>query len=112
MPLEYQWSSTPDRQLFADDISSGDFLKIYAKSGRISYLVSWEDAIAGLHIVSGPSDSTSTDNAIVRWDGTDGLTIQNSTVVLTDDGRIGFGYTPTAYYLQMYVLQTWSSENH
>ncbi len=36
--------------------------------------------------VVGPG--TSTDNAVVRWDGTTGETIQNSTVIITDAGAV------------------------
>ncbi len=43
------------------------------------------DATAG---VVGPGSST--DNAIARWDGTTGLTIQNSTVFVTDTGIVQF----------------------
>lgn len=38
--------------------------------------------------VSGPGAGTSTDNAIARWDGTDGRLIQNSTVIVSDAGSI------------------------
>jgi len=38
--------------------------------------------------VAGPGDSTSTDNAIVRWDGAGGRTIQNSTVLISDSGVV------------------------
>lgn len=34
--------------------------------------------------VAGPSSGTSTDNALARWDGTTGLLLQNSPVVLSD----------------------------
>ena len=34
--------------------------------------------------VTGPNSST--DNAVVRWDGTTGKFIQNSTAILNDDG--------------------------
>jgi len=51
--------------------------------------------------LSGPTSST--DNAIVRWDGTTGKIIQNSTVMLDDDGNISqvnnittSGFTMTA----------------
>lgn len=38
--------------------------------------------------VAGPSSGGSTDNAIPRWDGTGGRTLQNSTAILADDGGI------------------------
>lgn len=39
--------------------------------------------------VSGPD--TTTDNAIVRWDGTDGYTVQNSGITIDDSGNIDTG---------------------
>lgn len=36
----------------------------------------------------GPSNSSSTDNAIVRWDGTTGRLIQNSNVTIDDSGNV------------------------
>ena len=36
----------------------------------------------------GPGAGTSTDNAIVRWDGTDGTTIQNSGTILDDNDEL------------------------
>lgn len=38
--------------------------------------------------VDGPSAGTSTDNAVVRWDGTTGNVIQNSGVILDDSNNI------------------------
>ena len=46
----------------------------------------WVDAGIGGGSFSGPSSST--DNAIVRFDGTDGATGQNSIPTIDDDGRI------------------------
>jgi hypothetical protein len=36
--------------------------------------------------VGGPSPAAATDNAVARWDGTDGRTVQNSTVLIGDTG--------------------------
>ena len=41
---------------------------------------------AGIPAITGPS--TTTDNAIVRWDGTTGETTQNSVVIATDAGAV------------------------
>lgn len=49
--------------------------------------------------VDGPSSST--DNAVVRWDGATGRLIQNSTVIMTDTGDISIPSTSTAG-LQLY----------
>lgn len=40
------------------------------------------------NVVNGPITTTSTDNAIVRWEGTDGKEIQNSVVIVSDTGNI------------------------
>lgn len=40
------------------------------------------------YAVSGPSSETSTDNAVARWDGTDGKTLQNSVVLIGDTGAV------------------------
>jgi hypothetical protein len=39
--------------------------------------------------ISGPGSST--DNAVVRWDGTSGSLIQDSSVVIADSGNVGIG---------------------
>ena len=44
--------------------------------------------------VSGPASST--DNAIVRYDGTTGKLVQNSAVTIDDSGNVGIGTTPQA----------------
>lgn len=38
--------------------------------------------------VGGPADVTSTDNAVARWDGTGGVTLQNSVVTISDAGVV------------------------
>lgn len=50
---------------------------------------------------AGPSSGGSTDNAIVRWDGTGGRTLQNSVVIVTDNGDLTLPSTATAG-LQLY----------
>jgi hypothetical protein len=39
------------------------------------------------YAVSGPSSETSTDNAVPRWDGVDGKTLQDSTLIVDDLGN-------------------------
>lgn len=54
----------------------------------------WSDVGTELEKKSaGPSPAASTDNAIVRWDGTGGRTQQNSLLILDDSGNLVF---PTA----------------
>jgi len=48
----------------------------------------WFTPGTGSGDVAGPGDSISTDNAIVRWNGSGGRTIQNSTVLIGDAGEI------------------------
>jgi hypothetical protein len=43
--------------------------------------------IADLYIVENP-DESSTDNALVRWSGTDGDTIQDSGIIVDDDDNV------------------------
>jgi hypothetical protein len=49
--------------------------------------VSASDA-AGGGDVNGPDPAASTDDALVRWDGTTGRVIQNSNAILEDDGAL------------------------
>lgn len=51
----------------------------------------WEATAAGGGDVSGPASST--DNAIVRFDGTGGKTIQNSGVIINDSNEVGINET-------------------
>jgi hypothetical protein len=77
--------------LFESSTSPGTVLtgKIDQITGRI--LV---DSAGGSGDVSGPGSST--DNAVVRWDGTAGTSIQNSTVGLSDGGILAPITTDTA----------------
>lgn len=45
--------------------------------------------------VQGPASAT--DNAVARFNGAGGKTIQNSGVILDDDDRLGIGVVPSAY---------------
>lgn len=68
------------------------------KAGKIPYhpdgdADDWqtvEGALDGLRgsRVSGPTPASSTDNALARWDGTDGRTLQNSAATLDNDGNL------------------------
>ena len=50
--------------------------------------------------------ASSTDNAVVRWNGTDGRTLQNSSVAIDDNGKLsgdgldGWVYDTDAWYVQ------------
>ena len=44
--------------------------------------------LQGTPSVAGPSGGTSTDNALVRWDGTNARTVQNSNATLSDLGAL------------------------
>lgn len=56
-------------------------------------------ATGGVSVVSGPASST--DNAIVRWNGTGGNLIQNSVNILSDNGDLSLPSTATLG-LQLY----------
>jgi hypothetical protein len=47
----------------------------------------------------GPASST--DNAVVRWDGTSGSLVQNSSVVIDDSGNVGIGTTSPGSILEL-----------
>ncbi|MBI1272909.1 MAG: hypothetical protein GC131_02345 [Alphaproteobacteria bacterium] len=47
----------------------------------------------------GPGSST--DNAIARWDGTTGTTVQDSAVIIDDSGNVGIGTTTASYALDI-----------
>lgn len=49
--------------------------------------------------ISGPGSST--DNAIPRWDGTGGATLQNSSVIISDAGDLGISTTSPAAKLHV-----------
>lgn len=72
--------------------ANGESLKYDSGTGK------WINSAAGAGDVTGAASST--DNAVVRFDGTTGKVIQNSTVVLDDNGNfsnvnaIGFDTTP------------------
>ncbi len=68
--------------LLGTDASTGNTtVKIYANPTTHRLLV--ESATGG---VTGPVSST--DNAIVRWDGVTGLLLQNSLVIIDDSGHL------------------------
>jgi hypothetical protein len=66
--------------------TDGKFLKI-ASDGDATpeYTLSYESTTTANAITSGGS---STDNAIVRWDGIDGLSVQDSSVLIDDSDNI------------------------
>lgn len=72
--------------------SNGQTLQYNSTSGK------WEPGTAGAGDVTGAASST--DNAIVRFDGTTGKIIQNSTVTIDDNGNfasvnaLGFSTSP------------------
>lgn len=55
-------------------------VKIYANPSTHRLLVDLGSGVTGL--------GSSTDNAVARWDGTTGQTIQNSVVIIGDTGNI------------------------
>lgn len=65
---------------------SSVFKKVDQTKWRIVSSSSFSTTPSSSGTVSGPLSST--DNAVVRWDGTDGTTIQNSTTLILDAGHI------------------------
>jgi len=81
------------------DGTSGDVLKV--DTTVISSLVQMRsdisDSIAGVGDVFGPASST--DNAIARFDGTGGKTIQNSGIIINDNNQISHTQNKASGYL-------------
>lgn len=74
----------PDSELHEPKgVSSASSSQVYVSDGAGSG--SWQEVVSGGD-VSGPSSST--DNAISRFDGTSGKTIQDSSVTIDDSGNI------------------------
>lgn len=65
---------------------NGSFVLIYVGALSRWYVISSEAAGSGTGDVIGPASAT--DNAVVRFDGTGGKTIQNSGVTITDTNDI------------------------
>lgn len=79
--------------LGSDDALAENDLAFLADTTGLSYCVSVDggsastwDAIAATGNVTGPGSST--DNAVARFDGTGGATLQNSLVIISDTGAI------------------------
>jgi len=70
--------------------ASGDFFVYYDVTDGIHYKIDYDDMPGG---VSGPGAST--DNAVARWNGAGGNTIQNSSSILTDADFLGLNCTPS-----------------
>lgn len=58
-----------------------------ASGGTPTLIASGFFSLGGSGSVTGPGAGTSTDNALVRWDGTTGTAIQNSSTTLSDTGQ-------------------------
>lgn len=71
-------------------LTAGSGISITNGNGSITIA-----ATAGSGDVTGPASST--DNAIARFDGTGGKTLQNSAVTITDNGTINFVAANTSY---------------
>lgn len=59
---------------------------LYVKTDGRIYFISDSGAVYDLTEGAGPASST--DNAVVRWDGTGGNTLQNSAVLIDDTGNL------------------------
>src|SRR5690606_32528840 len=81
-PDVYQWGGTAEWRLGTQAGSSGQCLC----SNGSSASPTWQ-TVSGSGGISGPGSST--DNAITRWDGTGGIAVQNSTLLVDDSGYIG-----------------------
>lgn len=87
------------------------FEAIEMLSKRIAFL---ERELSKLQTIETPSGinlpASSTDNAIVRWDGTGGRTLQNSPVTIDDNGKLsGDGLDGWVYDTDTWVYYTTTS---
>lgn len=74
--------------IISEDVDSIDFVGPLVSGANVSNNVT-ESIGVGINYVTGPSSSS--DNAIARFDGTNGANIQNSSVFITDAGLVGIG---------------------
>lgn len=80
-PDAYQWVGTAEWRLGS---AAGSAAQCLCSNGA-GASPTWQ-TVSGSGGISGPGSST--DNAIVRWDGTGGTTVQNSVVTVSDTGVI------------------------
>ena len=90
------WSTTPDvsRPYIAFLVSATELTPVendFASSTWVRFIYPGD--------MSGPESSTN--NAIIRFDGTDGKTAQNSTVTITDVGKIVFPNISTTGFMNV-----------
>jgi hypothetical protein len=103
------WSTTPNvsRPYIAFLVSATELTPVendFASSTWVRFIYPGD--------MSGPDSSTN--NAIIRFDGTDGKTAQNSVVTITDVGKIGFPDISTTGFMNVAarsVAPTTSSTN-
>ncbi|GEM_PF-6255761 len=80
-----EWVSMP---LCETKFRNGDLIPIVTDNATWGALVSAGMCYYNNDHGNGYQSGLSTDNAIARWDGTDGKTIQNSKVTISDDGEV------------------------
>lgn len=82
------WSATPTKVApSAGQIAAGSAPGSKMPGQWFNYLMN-RIYTAVIERVSGPSVATSTDNAIMRWDGTGARTSQNSSATVDDSGNV------------------------
>lgn len=90
-----QYGTQAERIAFTPDPAVGSqVLYLWYETDNPPDVYAWDGAAwdqinaAGGGDVSGPG--TSTDEALVRWNGAGGISVQNSVITLTDAGALGF----------------------
>ncbi len=63
-------------------LTGGDGITVTKDAGNYEVAID----LSGFNVVAGPV--TATDNSVVRWNGTDGRTLQDSLVTIADDGEL------------------------
>lgn len=86
--------STFKQEASTPSTPSAGYVKVYVKTDDLVY----KKTSAGVEtlLVGIPSIVSSTDNALVRWDGTSGNAVQNSNATLSDAGALSLASTISA----------------
>ncbi len=80
-----EWLSVP---LYETKFSNGDLIPVVTNPGAWAGLVSAGMCYYNNDPENGYKSGSTTNNGIARWDGTDGRTVQDSQVTISDDGEL------------------------
>lgn len=98
----------------AADTPEAGYITVYSDSGDSDHLKQKDSAGNIIDLASGgdvTGPGASTDNAIVRWDGAGGDTLQNSIIICTDGGAVSGMATLTLPNTGLHLLDTNASHD-